>query len=90
MNVVWTDRALDDIEGIYRYVASDKEGAVRRLATRLIECSDQLGAHPYLGRATRTGNVRELVAGKYLVLYRVREMVEILSIVHGARRRRKR
>ena len=89
MKVVWTVRALQDVEEIYRYVAADKPDAAARLAGRLLESGDQLEAHPYLGRAAQTEGIRELVVGKFLLLYRVRDELEILTVTHGARRRKR-
>ena len=47
------------------------------------------GQRPYSGHATRKEGVRELVVGSHLLLYRVRDTVELLSVTHGARRRKK-
>jgi addiction module RelE/StbE family toxin len=91
--VVWTNRALADIEEIYEYVAADKPVAERKLAEKLLLAGDALATHPYLGRVTRPGNIRELVIGSYLLAYRVVDpgpRIEILAVVHGARRRRTR
>jgi plasmid stabilization system protein ParE len=45
--------------------------------------------HPYLGREARAGWLRELVVGKYVLIYRITEIIEIVTVVHGARRKRR-
>jgi len=80
----WSLRAHRDIEKIYHYVAADKPEAARRLAER---AGNELASHPYLGRIARPGDLRELIVGSYLLVYRVRDVIEIVTVVHGARRR---
>lgn len=87
MKVRWSVRALRDIESIYSYVADDKPEAARRLAERLLAAGDELERHPLLGREARA-DCRELIVGKYLIVYRLRDVIEIVTVVHGARRRR--
>lgn len=89
MKVFWSVRALRNIEEIYNYVAADKPEAARRLAEKLMLAGDELANHPYLGRVARPGELRELIVGSYLLVYRVRDEIEIVAVVHGARRRTK-
>ena len=100
MKVRWSVRALRDVEDIYHHVAADKPEAARHLAEKLVLAGDELAHHPFLGRPGRPG-LRELIVGNYLIVYRVLEdfspttghrtppPVEIVTVVHGARRRRK-
>jgi len=87
---VWSLRALRDVEEIYRYVAADKPDAARKLAGKLLLAGDQLALHPYLGREASAKGMRELIVGSYLLVYRVREDVEIVTLLHGARRKKRR
>ena len=89
MRVVWSVKALQAIEEIYAYIAADKPEAARKIAERLLFAGDQLADHPHLGRAARSAELRELVVGNYVLIYRVGEdVVEIATVIHGARRRR--
>lgn len=90
VRVRWSLRARRDIEEIYSYVSADKPEAARRLAEKLMLAGDQLADHPYLGRVARPGELRELLVGSYLLIYRVvDDVVDIIAVVHGARRRKR-
>jgi addiction module RelE/StbE family toxin len=47
-----------------------------------------LEAHPRMGRPGRVRGTRELIVGKYVLVYRTAEDVVIVSVIHGARRKR--
>jgi toxin ParE1/3/4 len=85
--VVWTRRALADLEAIRSYIGKFSPQASRRLAARLIEVAASLRAQPERGRAI-TGGRRELtIVAPYLIRYRVRDgVVQILTVRHGAMR----
>jgi toxin ParE1/3/4 len=79
LKVFWSVRALRDIEAIYEYVGTDKPEAARRLAERLMLAGDGLNTHPWLGRDARVGGLRELIVGNYLLIYRARVEIEIVT-----------
>lgn len=85
--VVWTDRALADVEAIYQWIAHDRPLAAQRMAQRFLEAGDRLETNPLRGRAIARGR-RELVFVRpYLIRYRIEtERVLILEVRHGARR----
>ncbi|MGH6931853.1 MAG: type II toxin-antitoxin system RelE/ParE family toxin [Dongiaceae bacterium] len=89
MRLVWLHRALDDIEAVHSHIANDRPlaaGAVIQLIRRHVQ---QLKLHPPIGRTGRVENTRELVISgtPYVIPYRVRgERIEILAVIHGARR----
>ena len=88
MRVRWADRAVRDVAEAFDYIAADKEGAAERFAERLLDAGDGLAEVPMLGRSIGGGR-RVLVVDRYLVFYRLaRGEVQILRVVHGARRRR--
>jgi addiction module RelE/StbE family toxin len=88
VRVVWSARALSDVEEIYRYVSADKPEAAQRLAERLLLAGDELAQHAHLGRLARSG-LRELIVGNYLLLYRITDVIGIVTVVHGARKKRR-
>lgn len=88
MQVVWTQPALDDIEAIQDFIAQDSPAAAHELASDIIERTGRLLAdNPMIGRAGRVSGTRELVVSgtRYIVAYRIRDDVEVLAVVHGAR-----
>jgi toxin ParE1/3/4 len=88
MRVSWTIPALRDLDQIQDFIAQDSPIAAYRLATELIGRTDTLlTANPNAGRAGRAPGTRELVLSgtPYIVVYRVRKLVEVVAVVHGAR-----
>ena len=88
--VVWTRRARDDVREIRAYIARDSSQYARLVAAHLVTAADRLRGFPLVGRIVpelaRPG-LRELVEGTYRIVYRVTtEEVQILAVVHGARR----
>ena len=89
MRVRWTRRSIRALDEIAEYIARDRPLAAQRMFERIQEAVTNLRAHPDLGRPGRVPGTRELiVAGTpFIVPYRVRkDVIEILSILHAARR----
>ena len=83
-----SDAALHDLTEIWFTLALDS----RTAAMRVVEAIDRrilaLADFPEMGpiREDVAPDLRMLVEGNYLILYRVRsEAVEIVRVVHGAR-----
>jgi plasmid stabilization system protein ParE len=86
--VVWSDRALANIEAIVTYIVGQHSPlAAQRLAQRLLAAGDALEAYPDRGRPI-TRDRRELtVIAPYLIRYRLKnDQAIILEVRHGARR----
>jgi toxin ParE1/3/4 len=89
VSVRWTPLALDDVAGAFAYIARDNEKAAIRVSDALMAAAGGLDLHPRMGRPGRVRGTRELVVGKYILVYRVvDEEIVIARVVHGARRRR--
>ena len=89
MRLRWTVPALRDLEQIGDYIARDNPAAANRVISRILDQADILMGYPHLGRPGRVRETRELVATDtpYILPYRVRdEEVQILAVIHGARR----
>jgi toxin ParE1/3/4 len=89
MEIIWRRIALNDLEGIRRYIAQENPMAGTRIRTRIRNAVEQLTDHPHLGRPGRVEGTRELVVAgtPFIVVYRVLEdRLRILSVIHGARR----
>jgi toxin ParE1/3/4 len=88
MRVAWLRPALRDLDQIQDFIANESPAAAFKLTSELIGRTEKmLGANPKIGRKGRAHGTRELVMSgtPYIVVYRVRQIVEILAVVHGAR-----
>lgn len=88
MNVLWTPRALTDLEAIYGYIATDNPSAAAALIDHVLSLvEDTLASQPMIGRPGRVAGTRECLAHRnYILAYRVRsEQIEILTVRHAAR-----
>jgi toxin ParE1/3/4 len=84
-----TARAAADLDDIWLHVALDNPAAADKLIDRLAAQCQHLIIHPELGisRPEVARGARMLVVDDYVVLYRVTGTdVEIVRVVHGARR----
>lgn len=83
-----TRKARADLIDIWRFVATDNPDAADALLDLLDEACRKLAEHPQSGPARddiRPG-LRYIVAGAYLILYRiVGDGIEIVRVVHGRR-----
>ena len=90
MKLVIREEALDDLDGIYDWIAKDSQEAAARVARVLRQSMNRilLPELVKIGRPGRRKGTRELVEWPYIIVYKVsddREVVTILSVVHGAR-----
>jgi plasmid stabilization system protein ParE len=85
--VVWSDRALANIEAIVTYIVNQHSPlAAQRLGHRLLAAGDALEAHPDRGRSIARGRRELTVIAPYLIRYRLKgDQVTILEVRHGAR-----
>lgn len=86
--VIWSDRALADIEAIVTYVVGQHRPlAAQRLGQRLLATGDALEVNPDRGRPITRGRRELAVISPYLIRYRFKDdRVVILEVRHGARR----
>lgn len=82
--VVWTAEATQDLLHILDYIAERNTAAATRLRAILFETADRLPDHPFLYRPGRVAGTREaIVHPNYILVYRVGDTIEILSILHA-------
>jgi toxin ParE1/3/4 len=85
----WTEKALQYLEAAADYIAEDSPQAAEAFVKRVFSGTMALAQHPEIGRAGRCKGTRELVVTNtpYIVAYRVKgEQIEILRVLHGARK----
>lgn len=87
--IVWTQRAQQDLKKIVEYIARDSKAYAQSFGLRLRSSADRLSDFPESGRMipeVPERGIREVIVQSYRVLYRiVRKRVVILTVVHGAR-----
>jgi toxin ParE1/3/4 len=88
--VVWTRPARDDLREIRVYIAQDSDRYGRVVVERLVAAVRRLRDYPLSGRVVAElarPTIREVIEGAYRIVYRVTpDAVQILAVVHGARR----
>ena len=93
MRLVFEEDALDDLQGVFNWIAKDNLRAAERLIDRIFRKLELL-LLPGFARMGRIGldpGTYELIERPYIVVYEVREQrseIVVLAIFHGARDRR--
>jgi toxin ParE1/3/4 len=87
--VVWSARALADVESIAAYIASDSPAYAKIVVKKILKLTRQLARFPQSGREVpefQDQSLRELLAYSYRVIYKVgTEEIIIASVIHGKR-----
>lgn len=87
--IVWTPQSLDDLRRLLEYISVDSPITARRFAQRIVERVEQLTTHPLSGSVIPEDDeevYRQLVQGKYRLIYRVDgDRVIIIADHHAAR-----
>jgi addiction module RelE/StbE family toxin len=86
--VIWTERALANLDAIRVYLEQFNPGAARTLADELIAAGNSLALFPHRNRLVPKTSMREFAtAHPYIIRYRIDgEIVVILRVRHTARR----
>jgi len=88
--VVWTRRALSDLEAIGDYIARDSRRAAERWIARLIAAAERASSSPRAGRRVpelARDDLREVFVKTYRIVYLAgRDRVRILTVFEGHRR----
>lgn len=85
MKLQFSESALHDLVRLREFIAVHNPQAAERISLRLRQAIGKLILHPNIGRPVpELPNVRELIAGDYVVRYfRTEDEVFILRIWHG-------
>ena len=89
MEIVWRSIALEDLEEVRRYIVQDNPQAADRVRNSILAAVERLAELPHLGKPGRVAGTRERIIPDtpYIAAYTVIDgHVEILSVLHGARR----
>lgn len=89
MTLLWTRRALADVQAIKQFIVRDSPHAAQLVTQRLVAAADRLMLFPQSGRIVpelADPQIREVVQGSYRIVYRLmEEQVHILTVHHAAR-----
>lgn len=84
-----TERADEVLIDIWAGIAADNPNAADRVLDAIEARWEQLARYPYSGMARDdiSPNIRHLIVGNYLTLYRVTDdCIEIVRVLHGRRK----
>lgn len=87
--LVWTRRAVADLEAMGDYIARDKPAAAERWVLRLMSVAEKAATIPLAGRRVPElgrDEVRETFTHSYRIVYRVTaEQVQVLTVFESHR-----
>ena len=87
--VVWSPRAVEDLESIAQYIAVDSTAYAAAVVKTILNTASNFSRFPFSGRVVPElgeESIREWFAYSYRVIYRVEnEIVTVAAIVHGKR-----
>jgi toxin ParE1/3/4 len=87
--VVWTDPAIEDLEGIMDYIARDAPRYALAVGERIYEAAGKLELGVRAGWMVPEFNVdhfREILMRPYRILYEIRgEGCYIVAVIHSSR-----
>lgn len=87
--VVWSPRALDDVDIIAEYISRDSPAYASAVVRRIISITRGVGQFPLAGRVVPElgdHSLRERFVYSYRIIYRVgRDEVTIAAVIHGKR-----
>lgn len=89
--LIWSDHALAELEGVFDYIATDSRLYAQYTVQNIFKASDILTTFPETGRHLPEFPDlphRELLKGNYRIIYRYtaeEDLVRIITVVHGSR-----
>jgi toxin ParE1/3/4 len=91
VRLVFSSRALNDIDQIGGYIFLQNPSASERVTSSIVNTANSLIAHPELGRVLNRMGIRRLIEKDYgyLIYYRYipeSETVSVITVRHPAKR----
>lgn len=87
--VVWSPRALEDVDSIASYISRDSAAHASAVVSKIIRATRTLQRFPLAGRIVpevEDPTLRERFVYSYRIIYRVQEhVVTIAAVIHGKR-----
>ena len=86
--IVWTERALNSLVEIARFIAQDSPEFARAFVARIVEAVDRIALFPRLGRQVpefADETLREVIFQNYRIVYRIDgDRVGVVIVRHAA------
>jgi toxin ParE1/3/4 len=87
--VVWSPRALSDVEAIATYIAIDSSFYAKAVVRKIVTMTKSLARFPKSGRKVPEfddESLRELIVYSYRIIYAVEsDQITITAVIHGRR-----
>jgi len=87
--LIWTEPAVDDLQGIFDFISKDSEYYARIFIGKIMETTEKLIEYPEIGRMVPEYNrtdIRELIFQNYRIIYKLeKNRILILTVIHGKR-----
>ena len=87
--VVWSPRAVEDVEAIALYIAADSTSYAAAVVKKIVDTTRNLSRFPFAGRVVPEfgeENIREKLVYSYRIIYRIQdETITIAAVIHGKR-----
>ncbi|MGD1806934.1 type II toxin-antitoxin system RelE/ParE family toxin [Dapis sp. BLCC M126] len=87
--VVWSSKAIDDVDAIASYIARDSASYAAAVVHRIINVTRNLINNPLEGEVVKEfgdDSYRQDYAYSYRVLYKVKgDVVMVAAVIHGKR-----
>jgi plasmid stabilization system protein ParE len=92
VKLIFDEKALVDLEGIYNWIVRDNPTAAKAVAERVFASTEHLATFPHMGHVGRDEGTFEWVVPQlpYIVVYEIhadRDEVIVVAVVHGAQER---
>jgi len=91
MRVLWTQKAEKQLDQIFDYIAADSTLYAYRTVEKIIASAERITLQPRKGRKVpeyERDDIREVFLHPYRIIYLIKgegSIIEILSVIHGAR-----
>jgi addiction module toxin, RelE/StbE family len=90
VKIIWTARALKDLEEIGEYISKDSPKYARLTIEKLIDTAELIKDNRLLGRIVpevKKKEIREFITGNYRIIYQTtsKDYAYILTVHHTSR-----
>jgi toxin ParE1/3/4 len=87
--IVWSPKAIDDVDSIALYISRDSTSYAAAVVKRILGTARSLKTFPFAGRVVPEldeTNIRERFVHSYRIIYRIDEAtVTVAAVIHGKR-----